>query len=229
MSSSNNCGPPEARGSDDNLRGLEILLVEDSQSVADALKQHLELLGAQVAGPAATTAEAMKLITKHLPGTRLQAQGCRLDRRATARKSIAVCTSRADHDPFGLQAQSRCGLSRNQRSPAARRRRLRAIMASRLASCSPGAVGCLWKRFRMAPHLTRLCQSRLRTSPRPRLCLDGSEQRPACDRDQASERYRDQGEQRRRGGAVAARSACAGGVHRTLPVSSLRTGSPQNR
>ena len=43
MSSSNNCGPPEARGSDDDLRGLEILLVEDSQSVADALKQHLEL------------------------------------------------------------------------------------------------------------------------------------------------------------------------------------------
>ena len=47
MSSSNDCGPPEARGSDDDLRGLEILLVEDSQSVADALKQHLELLGAK--------------------------------------------------------------------------------------------------------------------------------------------------------------------------------------
>ena len=43
MSSSNDCRPPEARGSDDDLRGLEILLVEDSQSVADALKQHLEL------------------------------------------------------------------------------------------------------------------------------------------------------------------------------------------
>ena len=67
MSSSNNCGPPEARGSDDDLRGLEILLVEDLQSVADALKQHLELLGAQVSGPAATTAEATKLITERLP------------------------------------------------------------------------------------------------------------------------------------------------------------------
>ena len=67
MSSSNNCGPPEARGSDDDLQGLEILLVEDSQSVADALKQHLELLGAQVAGPAATTAEATKLMTERLP------------------------------------------------------------------------------------------------------------------------------------------------------------------
>jgi DNA-binding response OmpR family regulator len=67
MSSSNNCGPPEARGSDDDLRGLEILLVEDSQSVADALKQHLELLGANVTGPAATTAEATKLMTERLP------------------------------------------------------------------------------------------------------------------------------------------------------------------
>jgi len=46
---------------------LEILLVEDSQSVADALKQHLELLGANVTGPAATTAEATKLMTERLP------------------------------------------------------------------------------------------------------------------------------------------------------------------
>ena len=67
MSSSDDCGPPEARGSDDDLRGLEILLVEDSQSVADALKQHLELLGANVTGPAATTAEATKLMTERLP------------------------------------------------------------------------------------------------------------------------------------------------------------------
>ena len=35
--------------------------------MADALKQHLELLGAQVAGPAATTAEATKLIAERLP------------------------------------------------------------------------------------------------------------------------------------------------------------------
>ena len=63
MSSSDDCRPPEDRGSDDDLRGLEILLVEDSQSVADALKLHLELLGANVTGPAATTAEATKLMT----------------------------------------------------------------------------------------------------------------------------------------------------------------------
>jgi CheY-like chemotaxis protein len=35
----------------DDLRGLRILLVEDSPVVADALKQHLGLLGATVAGP----------------------------------------------------------------------------------------------------------------------------------------------------------------------------------
>ena len=67
MSSSNNCGPPEARRSDDDLRGLEILLVENSQSVADALKQHLELLGANVTGPAATTVEATKIMNERLP------------------------------------------------------------------------------------------------------------------------------------------------------------------
>jgi DNA-binding NarL/FixJ family response regulator len=67
MSSSSDCQPFEARGSDDDLRGLEILLVEDSQKVADALKQHLELLGANVTGPAATTAEAKKLMSERLP------------------------------------------------------------------------------------------------------------------------------------------------------------------
>jgi CheY-like chemotaxis protein len=46
----------------DDLRGLRILLVEDSPAVAGALKQHLELLGATVTGPAATTAEAKELV-----------------------------------------------------------------------------------------------------------------------------------------------------------------------
>ena len=67
MSFSNDWRPPEARGSDDDLQGLEILLVEDSQSVADALKQHLELLGANVTGPAATTVEATKIMNERLP------------------------------------------------------------------------------------------------------------------------------------------------------------------
>jgi DNA-binding response OmpR family regulator len=67
MSSSSDCEPFKARGPDDDLRELEIFLVEDSQSVADALKQHLELLGANVTGPAATTAEAKKLMSERLP------------------------------------------------------------------------------------------------------------------------------------------------------------------
>ena len=51
----------------DDLRGLSILLVEDSPVVADALKQHLELLGATVAGPAATTADAREAIMAGRP------------------------------------------------------------------------------------------------------------------------------------------------------------------
>jgi hypothetical protein len=51
--------PSDNGGSaDDDLRGLEILLVEDSEIVGDAVKGLLELLGADVIGPAATTAGA---------------------------------------------------------------------------------------------------------------------------------------------------------------------------
>ena len=55
----------------DDLRGLTILLVEDSPVVADALKQHLELLGATVAAPAATTAEAKEIIMAGRPDVAL--------------------------------------------------------------------------------------------------------------------------------------------------------------
>ena len=55
----------------DDLQGLRILLVEDSPVVADALKQHLELLGATVAGPAATTAEAKEIIMGDPPDAAL--------------------------------------------------------------------------------------------------------------------------------------------------------------
>jgi CheY-like chemotaxis protein len=55
----------------DDLRGLRVLLVEDSPAVADALKQHLELLGATVAGPAATAAEAREMIMGGRPDVAL--------------------------------------------------------------------------------------------------------------------------------------------------------------
>jgi CheY-like chemotaxis protein len=50
---------------------LEILLVEDSWSVGEAMKDLLELLGADVVGPAATTAEAERLFSEHTPDVAL--------------------------------------------------------------------------------------------------------------------------------------------------------------
>ena len=62
---------PHGAGSSDDLRGLEILLVEDSWVVGDAVKQLLELLGANVSGPAASIAEAEHLLAQHLPDVAL--------------------------------------------------------------------------------------------------------------------------------------------------------------
>jgi DNA-binding NtrC family response regulator len=50
-----------------NLRGVRILLVEDSWNVGVALKSLLRSLGADVAGPAATTADAERLIAEQIP------------------------------------------------------------------------------------------------------------------------------------------------------------------
>ena len=67
MTSSNTYDPTGA-GSSDDLRGLKILLVEDSVIVGEAIKDLLELLGADVVGPAATTAEAERLLlSEHAP------------------------------------------------------------------------------------------------------------------------------------------------------------------
>ena len=68
---SNHGAESSAPGSSDDLKGLDILLVEDSWAVGDALKQLLELLGASVSGPAATTAEAERLLAQHLPDVAL--------------------------------------------------------------------------------------------------------------------------------------------------------------
>jgi DNA-binding response OmpR family regulator len=62
--------PPETRLSDD-LKGLDILLVEDSRSVGEAMKSFLQLLGADVAGPAANTAEAERLLSERTPDVAL--------------------------------------------------------------------------------------------------------------------------------------------------------------
>jgi DNA-binding response OmpR family regulator len=70
MTSSNTYDPTGA-GSSDDLGGVKILLVEDSGIVGEAIKDLLELLGADVVGPAATTAEAERLLSEHAPDVAL--------------------------------------------------------------------------------------------------------------------------------------------------------------
>jgi len=53
--------------SSDQLNGLRILLVEDAWHVGESLKEVLESLGAEVAGPAATVAEAEWLLSEGAP------------------------------------------------------------------------------------------------------------------------------------------------------------------
>ena len=66
MASSNERLPSTA-GSSDDLTDLNIVLVEDLLDVGQAVKAILELCGANVAGPAATIAEAATLLTHRLP------------------------------------------------------------------------------------------------------------------------------------------------------------------
>jgi DNA-binding NtrC family response regulator len=47
-----------------NLNGLRVLLVEDSWQIASAMKHLLEMHGADVSGPVATTADAARLISE---------------------------------------------------------------------------------------------------------------------------------------------------------------------
>ena len=70
MTLSNAHDPPET-GSSDDLKGLDILLVEDSLAVSEAVKSLLKLLGADVAGPAANRAEAERLLSEHTPDVAL--------------------------------------------------------------------------------------------------------------------------------------------------------------
>ncbi len=66
MTSSHSGGLP-GTGSPDELKGLRILLVEDSWLVGKAMQDLLQLKGADVSGPAATSAEAERLLAEHTP------------------------------------------------------------------------------------------------------------------------------------------------------------------
>src|SRR5215475_6404504 len=65
MTSSPICDPPGAGSSE--LNGLCVLIVEDSWDVGTGLKMLLESWGAVVAGPAPTTADAVRLVHERTP------------------------------------------------------------------------------------------------------------------------------------------------------------------
>jgi len=69
MTSSNTPRLPEAEASD--LKGLRILIVEDSWHLGMSLKSHLRALGADVMGPAATASDAERLISGLTPDVAL--------------------------------------------------------------------------------------------------------------------------------------------------------------
>jgi CheY-like chemotaxis protein len=65
MTASNAHDPPKSGSLE--LQGVAILLVEDSWHVGKAMKFLLRVLGADVAGPAATTADAERLVAERAP------------------------------------------------------------------------------------------------------------------------------------------------------------------
>ena len=65
MPSSDSHEPPETQPSD--LRGLCVLVVDDSWHVSSGLKMLLESWGADVIGPAATTADAERMASERRP------------------------------------------------------------------------------------------------------------------------------------------------------------------
>jgi DNA-binding NtrC family response regulator len=69
MTSSDSHEPPETKPSD--LNGLCVLIVEDSWQVGTGLQMLLESWGAEVMGPAATTAEAERLTAERTPDAAL--------------------------------------------------------------------------------------------------------------------------------------------------------------
>jgi CheY-like chemotaxis protein len=61
----------DAPGAGSDLEGVRILLVEDSWQLGMALKSLLHALGADVAGPVATSAEAERLVAERVPDVAL--------------------------------------------------------------------------------------------------------------------------------------------------------------
>jgi DNA-binding response OmpR family regulator len=69
-------------GSDIDLAGLRVLVVEDSWHVADALLELLQVMGAEVSGPAPTVAEAERLLSERVPDVAIVDFSLRLNERA---------------------------------------------------------------------------------------------------------------------------------------------------
>ena len=73
--------PPTSGSSE--LKGARILLVEDSWHVGNAIKRLLRALGADVAGPAATIADAERVIAERKPDVAIVDINLRNGERAT--------------------------------------------------------------------------------------------------------------------------------------------------
>jgi CheY-like chemotaxis protein len=67
VTSPSHCDPPRA----EPLTGLRILVVEDSWHIARAMTRLLNALGADLAGPVATAADAERLISERRPDVAL--------------------------------------------------------------------------------------------------------------------------------------------------------------
>jgi hypothetical protein len=90
----------------DDVAGLSVLFVEDSLAVGEAVKQLLELLGASVAGPAATTAAAESLLAQRLPDVALVDFHLRGGERSDVDRA-ATSTRRTGYFAFGVVRISR--------------------------------------------------------------------------------------------------------------------------
>jgi DNA-binding response OmpR family regulator len=57
----------KTRGEVPQLKGVQVLVVEDNWQVSQALRAALEVFGMVVLGPVATTADAMELVERQTP------------------------------------------------------------------------------------------------------------------------------------------------------------------